>query len=193
MIGDMIARIRKDKNMSNTELAEQTNINIGHLTHIEKGERSPSYKALKAICKALDVPSQPTLFTIDKNMDEVHKEYKLVNHISYQEVPAVNIENFISCPASMASASMAIKINDDSMEPKLKQNTYAYIEFNTPLDNRDIGLFWYDGKLLIRRFIIRKDGVVLRAEDKSLEDICIDFKGDFYIVGKVVGSTEEEK
>ena len=139
MIGDMIARIRKDKNMSKTELAEKTNINIGHLTHIEKGERSPSYKALKAICKALDVPYQPTLFTIDKNMDEVHKEYKLVNHISYQEVPAVNIENFISCPASMASASMAIKINDDSMEPKLKKDSYAYLALNMPLENYD----WY--------------------------------------------------
>ena len=52
MIGDMIAKIRKEKNMSKTELAEKTNINIGHLTHIEKGERSPSYKALKAICIA---------------------------------------------------------------------------------------------------------------------------------------------
>ena len=35
MIGDMIARIRKDKNMSKTELAEKTNINIGHLTHMQ--------------------------------------------------------------------------------------------------------------------------------------------------------------
>ena len=176
MIGDMIARIRKDKNMSKTELAEKTNINIGHLTHIEKGERSPSYKALKAICKALDVPYQPTLFTIDKNMDEVHKEYKLVNHISYQEVPAVNIENFISCPASMASASMAIKINDDSMEPKLKKDSYAYLALNMPLENKDIGLFSYKGQLLIRRFILRKD------------DICITKDDDFYIIGKILGT-----
>ena len=32
------------------------------------------------------------------------------------------------------------------MEPKLKKDTYAYIEFNTPLDNRDIGLFSYNNK-----------------------------------------------
>ena len=119
MIGDMIARIRKDKNMSKTELAEKTNINIGHLTHIEKGERSPSYKALKAICKALDVPYQPTLFTIDKNMDEVHKEYKLVNHISYQEVPAVNIENFISCPAPLSLPTLPDRSNRHSSAARL--------------------------------------------------------------------------
>lgn len=188
MIGDMITKIRREKNMSKTELAEKTNINIGHLTHIEKGERSPSYKALKAICKALDVPYQPTLYTIDKNMDDIHKEYKLVNHISYQNVPAVNIEDFIVCPANMPNASMAIKINDDSMDPKLKKNSYAFLAINAPLENKDIGLFSYKGNLLIRRFIIRKDDIALRAEKKEIEDICITKDDEFYIIGKILGT-----
>ena len=51
MIGDMIAKVRKEKGMTKTELARLTDINIGHLTHIEKGERNPSHKALKNICK----------------------------------------------------------------------------------------------------------------------------------------------
>jgi len=42
MIGDMIAKARKEKGMSKTELARLTDINIGHLTHIEKGERKES-------------------------------------------------------------------------------------------------------------------------------------------------------
>lgn len=134
------------------------------------------------------------MYTYDKELTEEHHSYKIETHIPYDKIPTFDaLGTLIDCPPTIPGASIAVKINDTSMEPKLKQNTYAYIEFNTPLDNRDIGLFWYDGKLLIRRFIIRKDGVVLRAEDKSLEDICIDFKGDFYIVGKVVGSTEEEK
>ena len=58
MIGDMIAKVRKEKNMTKTELAKLTDINIGHLTHIEKGERNPSHKTLKSICKALDIPYQ---------------------------------------------------------------------------------------------------------------------------------------
>ena len=37
MIGDLIAKIRKEKKMTKTQLSEMTNINIGHLTHIEKG------------------------------------------------------------------------------------------------------------------------------------------------------------
>ena len=65
MIGDMIAKARKEKRMTKTELARLTEINIGHLTHIEKGERNPSHKALKKICKALDVPYQQLMYTYD--------------------------------------------------------------------------------------------------------------------------------
>ena len=38
MIGDMIAKARKEKKVTKTELSRLTDINIGHLTHIEKGE-----------------------------------------------------------------------------------------------------------------------------------------------------------
>ena len=52
-------------------------------------------------------------------------------------------------------------------------------------------MFSYQNKLLIRRFIIRKDGVVLRAEDKDVADIFLNKKDEFYIVGKIVGTVEE--
>ncbi len=188
MIGDLIAKIRKEKKMTKTQLSEMTNINIGHLTHIEKGERSPSYKALKSICKALDVPYQPILYTLDKTLEDSHKEYKIVNHISYSNVPAVDIENFIPCPSSMGSASIAIKVKDDSMEPKLKKDSYAYIALNTPLENKDLALFSYNNSLLIRRFIIRKDDIALRAEKKEIADICVTKDDDFYIIGKILGT-----
>ena len=35
MIGDLISRIREEKNMSKAERARHTNINIGHIVHIE--------------------------------------------------------------------------------------------------------------------------------------------------------------
>ena len=38
MIGDMLSKIREDKNISKTNIAKETNINVGHLTHIEKGD-----------------------------------------------------------------------------------------------------------------------------------------------------------
>lgn len=189
MIGDIIAYVRKEKKYTKAEIARATNINTGHLTHIEKGERNPSHKVLKNLCKAMEIPYRPIMYTYDKEITEEQAGYKVVQHIAYNKILAVDsLDNFIDCPASIPSASIAVKINDTSMEPKLKKDSYAYIEFNSPLNNKDIGLFSYNGELLIRRFIIRKDGIVLRAEDKEIKDICLDPKDNFYIVGKVVGT-----
>lgn len=190
MLGQMIAYIRKEKKLTKAGIARGTNINIGHLTHIEKGERNPSHKVLKNMCKTMGIPYRPLMYTYDKELTEEQLAYKVVTHIPYDKIPTFDLlGGLIDCPTTVSGASIAVKINDTSMEPKLKKDTYAYIEFNTPLDNRDIGLFSYNNKLLIRKFIIRKDGVVLRAEDKEIPDICLDPKEEFYIVGKVVGST----
>lgn len=187
MIGDMIAKVRKEKGMTKTELAKLTDINIGHLTHIEKGERNPSHKALKNICRALDIPYQQLMYTYDKQVSEEQENYGFINHISYNKVLAVsNIQDFIDCPSNMPSATLAVKIADDSMDPKLKKGSFAFIEFNSLLDNKDVGIFSINGKILIRRFVIRRGKVVLKPDNKSFEEIEIRDTDIFYIVGKVL-------
>ena len=187
MIGDMIAKVRKEKGMTKTELAKLTDINIGHLTHIEKGERNPSHKALKNICRALDIPYQQLMYTYDKQISEEQEEYGLIKHIAYNKIPAVNkLESFIDCPSSLPSAALAVKLNDNSMEPKLKKGTYAFIEFNTLLNNKEVGLFSLDGSILIRRFFDKKGKITLKADNKEIADINVENSDNFYIIGKVL-------
>lgn len=188
MIGDMIAKIRKEKNMTKTELADLTGINIGHLTHIEKGERNPSHKALRNICKALDVPYQQLMYTYDKNLNEDQTKYGVVEHIAHNKVLAVdNLNSFIDCPATVPSASLAVKVPDDAMSNKFKKDDYVFIEFNTPLDNKDIGLFSVNNKIVIRKFYFKKGKFTLKAENKAFEDIVITDSDEFYMIGKVIG------
>ncbi len=187
MIGDMIAKVRKEKGMTKTELARLTDINIGHLTHIEKGERNPSHKALKNICRALDIPYQQLMYTYDKQISEEQEAYGLINHISYNKVPAVSkLDSFIDCPSSLPSASLAIKINDNSMEPTLKKGTYSFIELNSLLNNKEVGLFSIDNEIIIRRFINRKSKIILKADNKEIEDIDVTNSKNFYIIGKIL-------
>ena len=187
MIGDMIAKIRKEKGMSKTELAKRTDINIGHLTHIEKGERNPSHKALKNICKALDVPYQQLMYTYDKQISENQENYHVIEHISYNRVLAVDsINGFIECPSNVPSSAIAIKIQDESMQPTFEKNSFVFVEFNSPLDNKDIGLFSLNDKILIRRFFVKKGKITLKADDKDIEDILITDADNCYIIGKVL-------
>ena len=187
MIGDLIAKIRKDKNILKTDLSKATNINIGHLSHIEKGERNPSHKALKSLCLALKVPYQPLMYTYDKNLSQEQKDYNAPNHIKYDGIPIISsIDGFVSCNEDSQNATFALKINNDEMAPKLKEGSLVYVELNSPLNNKDIGIFEYNDKLLIRKFIIRRNDIVLRAEKEGIEDIVVTKDSNFYIIGKVL-------
>ncbi len=187
MIGDMIAKVRKEKGMTKTELAKLTDINIGHLTHIEKGERNPSHKALKNICRALDIPYQQLMYTYDKQISEEQETYGFINHISYNKVLAVNnLNDFIDCPSNMPSASLAAKVSDDSMEPKLKKGDFAFIEFNSLLENKEVGLFNINNKIIIRRFVIRRGKIILKPDNKDFDEIEVRDSDKFYIVGKIL-------
>ena len=189
MIGDMIERVRKEKKVAKSELARRTNINIGHITHIEKGERNPSHRALKTICRALEIPYQPLMYTYDKFFSDEQKNNNMQNHISYDKIVAVSsVESFITCPIDLPGASIALKIEDDAMAPRLEKGVYAFIEFNTPLDNKDIGLIEFNGKIMIRRYVIRKDDLLFRADNKEFSDIIISEKDTYNIIGKVIGT-----
>ena len=187
MIGDMIAKVRKEKEMTKTELAKITGINIGHLTHIEKGERNPSHKALKNICKALDIPYQQLMYTYDKELNEDQETYDFIKHSSYDKVPAIDkITGFIDCPSNVPSASFALKLNDNCMEPSLTKGSYLFIELNPILNNKDIGVFSLNKKILIRKFYSKKGNIILKADNKEYEDIKVTDSDNFFIIGKVI-------
>ena len=187
MIGGMLAKARKAKGMTKTELARLTDINIGHLTHIEKGERNPSHKALKNICKALDIPYQQLMYTYDKTINEEQESYNVVKHISYDKILAVNsIDSFIDCPADMPSAAIALKMPDDSMNKSFEKGSYIFIEFNSPLNSKDYGLFNYNDQILIRRFYDKWGKITLKAENPDCKDIQVSNTDTFYIIGKVL-------
>lgn len=190
MLGEMIARIRREKNMTKSELSRLTEINIGHLTHIEKGERNPSHKALKLICKAFNIPYQQLMYTYDKKLTEEQLAYKMPSHISYNCIPLLqsidSISDFIECPAYRPGVSFAIRVTDDSMNQSFDKNSIAYIELNSPLINNDIGLFQYRNQIFLRRYMQTRGFIYLKADNDKYENIQITPDDNFYIIGKVI-------
>ena len=186
MIGDMLAKARKDKGITKTDLANSTDINIGHLTHIEKGERNPSHKALKTICKALNIPYQPLMFTYDKEITEEQSAYNVADYISYNKVLAVDkIGGFIECPAKLPSSAFAVKVPDNSMEPTFEKNSYVFVEPNSPLNSKDYGIFELNGSIIIRKFFSKKGKISLKADNKEIAEYKLSSDDRFCIIGKI--------
>lgn len=78
------------------------------------------------------------------------------------------------------------------MSPKYKLGSMVYVEMNTPLNNKDIGIFECEGKLIIRKFIIRRKDIVLRAEKDEIEDIVVTKDTNFNIIGKILGIADNK-
>ena len=195
MLGHMLLYIRKNKKLTKSEIAKSSNIDIGHLTHIEKCERKPSNKVLKNICGAMKIPYQPLLYTLDKKVTEEQENYDFECYIPYNKVLAIDkLNDFIICPSEIPSACVALKMNDISMEPMIPKDVYIFIEYNVPLSNKDIGLFYYKNSFIIRKFIIRKNDLVLRSENKTkYPDIIISKDDNISMVGKVLAYQDSNK
>ena len=186
MLGQLISRIREEKQISKTDLSTLTGINVGHLTHIEKGERNPSHKALRTICNSLKVPYQPTFYTYDKELTEEQIEFDLVNSICYDKIPLIDsIKSFISVPANVPNATFAFKMDDDSMKNSIPKNTICYLEYNQIPLHREFGLFEYKNELMVRRILYKKNKIVLKSDGIFTKDITINDSYDFTIIGKV--------
>ena len=191
MLGKLIAKIRKDKKISKALLAREAHIDTGHKCHIEIGVRTPSHISLNKICDCLEIPYQPLMYTYDKEFTQEQLDYNIENKICYDKILAVNrIDTLIQCPKEMSSASFAIRVPDDSMEPVLTAGSYAFVELNTPLNNRDIGLFSYKNEYILRRLIIRKDSLILRALKDGIKAIKISVDEPLLILGKVLGTND---
>lgn len=191
MIGDLILKISKNKHVSGVEIAKKANIDTGHLSHIEKNKRTPSHKTLKLICDALEIPYTPISQLYDISLTEEQKEYEAQNHIICDKIPVFNnIEKFTSVPKNFFDATFSLKNPDNSMFPKIELNDYIFVQQNIPLSNKDIGIFLVDDKIEIRKFIVRKNDISLRAENKDYDDIIVKKDSNFYIIGKVIGKCD---
>ena len=185
LLGNIISYIRNKKNMTKTELSELTKINIGHLTHIEKGDRNPSYETLDSICTALEIPTRLVSNAYHKKITQEQIEYNYINYLPINKIPAISIiEDFIECPCEFSNAAFAYKMPDTSMAPIFSKNSYIFIEPCGNLQDGDIGFFKYNKKFFVRKLLYRNSGFVLKANNKNYNNIKISSKDDFIIIGK---------
>ena len=157
MLGTLLSKIRKEKNITKTELSNLTNINIGHLTHIEKGDRNPSYSTLNTICNSLKIPTRPISNAYHQILTDEQIDYNYINHLPFNKIPAIStIDTYIECPHNFSNAAFAFKIPDTSMTPLFNKNSYVFIEPCGSLENKDIGLFKYNDELCLGGGIIKE-------------------------------------
>lgn len=71
----------------------------------------------------------------------------------------------MKCPPGLNSVSFGIRLNDD-LWIKSMTNIHVFVDFGAPIKPQDIGLFYYNGQILVRRlFIYGKNHISLYPDN----------------------------
>lgn len=66
-LGDNLKRLRRDKGLTQGELAEMSDIRLGHISKLERDIGDPKLSTIKKLCQALNVTYETLL--LDPNDD----------------------------------------------------------------------------------------------------------------------------
>lgn len=72
-LGTAIKNIRKQRNLTQQELALSCGISQTYLSQIESNRKEPAIATLKSICEQLQIPL-PILFFLSMNEDDIEPE-----------------------------------------------------------------------------------------------------------------------
>ena len=77
-IGSNIRAIRKRKNMTISQICEETGLSQGFMSQVENNKTSPSISTLESIAKTLKVPLAYFLLNKDDRMNIVRREERMI-------------------------------------------------------------------------------------------------------------------
>ncbi len=186
MIGKVIRQERLNRKMSSTDLAKAVDINVGFLTHIEKGERNPSRTVLAKICRELDLSYDFMLSLLQNSLSDENAEYDVTQYTPTSKVLYAENISLIECPKLSESVSFITRMPDDSMTPLIAKGSLLHVKYTSFIQNGDICIAVLNGKTIIREFFATSNGIRLHAENANYEDVIITANDSLDIIGKII-------
>ncbi len=81
-----------------------------------------------------------------------------------------------------------LKIKGESMiNAGLENGDLVLVRITDDLKNGQIGVFMLNGETTIKRFIFKRNSIILKAENPKYKNIEITKEDDFRIIGKIIG------
>lgn len=213
-IGKKIRHIRKEKKITQKQLADSLGVHESSITKYEKGTTDIPLSKIKKIAEALEVsPFEimgPAYFDnildIDKIKTEVEIYELLAQLFNEEEMGQISsiIKNFekiknkkrlVDYSNNLLKADeydLTAIVRDDSMKPKYNKGDRVYINFGYDFSLNDVYLVEYDNSVYIRK--VFNDGYRVRLislnDEYSPINIDIPIEKPFKIIGKVMGKKQ---
>ncbi len=83
-------------------------------------------------------------------------------------------------------AEFGVRLNGDSMEPTFHNGEIVWIKRNEQIRPGEIGLFFLDGMVYCKRFMLLENKAYLVSDNKSYSPIPISEESEFKVFGAVI-------
>ena len=193
-IGKKIAYFRKEKNLTQTDLANILGITKQTIIKYEAGKTSIPVDTLLKISNFFNVPIEIFFYEDFTNSKEIKNNNTIkipVIPIAYSDMTNIpSVIDWYEFPVSLSkNADYATIQDNNSMEPKIYEDDLILIKKTNELENENIGLIKLNGKIICKRFYknLITNEILLKSDNLTVDSIKITEKDNFKIVGKVVG------
>ena len=213
-IKDRIVSLRNEKNITQSQLAEELNISPSAIGMYEQGRRKPSYELLEEICDYFNVDMDYLMGRSDiknryqaglkydwenkkeeksnLNIDTINTDYIMIP--LYESISAgygaSNSEFIEMIPVfglkKNGTTYFAVKVEGDSMEPKIPNGSTIIIKKDIQIESGEIGAFNLNDENFVKQKKVVKDRIILHSFNLAYEDKVVNEFDDFIEYGKVV-------
>ncbi|MBX3395701.1 MAG: helix-turn-helix domain-containing protein [Phycisphaerae bacterium] len=198
-VGRRIRAIRRERGLTQVQLAVEANVNQGYLSSIERDRRQPRRSTIKALAVALGVPEGIILGGGDGHdapQALVTCELPLFGAIP-NGPPADSQEQLEMFPVLRHlwhPSRYCLRCEFDSMEPTLKRGDIILVDYRPGVDAEfvqgRICACLVDGRPTLKRVSVEQRGgdrlVILRGDNPHTSPMIIDSTREFSIQGIAV-------
>ncbi|MDL2324358.1 XRE family transcriptional regulator [Ruminococcaceae bacterium OttesenSCG-928-A16] len=199
MLGDCIKQLRKQKKVTQNDLATHMGVTQQAVGKWETGRSLPDSETLLRLAQYFGVSADVLLGTEDIAPPT---QLPLYNPAMQVQVPIVGTvragygalafeEDYGTEPATVRDPEnyFYLLVKGDSMEPRIQDGDLALVRRQPSLDDGDLGVVVYgEGEGTLKRFLRRGNAIVLQPFNPSYDAVVI--KGEelenLYVAGKVV-------
>lgn len=174
----LIRELRKEKGISQQELAKLCGVHQTAVSQWEKGRTMPDRKSLQLLSEAFEV-SIDTLLGKEKTENE--------NKIPvFSQITAAAL-----CSKLGANEFFALSVSDSSMSPMMLADDTVVVCRSMEVENGETGIFAIgNGNAIIRKIIKKDTSIMLVSENTSYEPLVFT-KAEcdilpVYVLGKAV-------
>lgn len=176
-IGERIKYYRKERGLTQNELAEKTNLSRSHIASIERNIYTPSISTLTEIANALNIDLS---ILISENKTPDYKKTKSVRipvlGTVQAGIPIEAVQDILDYeeiePELVAHGDeyFALRVKGSSMEPRMREGDVVIVRKQSDVNHDDTAIVLVNGnEATIKRVLKSEAGIMLAPNNPAYE------------------------